>query len=116
MNDTADSGEEEDGNRSGGGFFTGLFFGLLAGAVLAIVAAPQSGEDTRDLVRAKIREAADRARDTAGDISDGVTGTTNDLIGRGRTIVDSARARIDGAIVEGIDAAEKQRSQLENET
>jgi len=96
-----------------GGFVAGLFIGLLAGTVLAMIAAPQSGEETRDILRAKAREAADRTRDTAGDISQTVSGTTNDLIERGRSIVDQARARVDASIAEGIDAAEHHRNELD---
>lgn len=97
--------------RGGGGvpgFVTGLAIGALAGAVLAMVLAPQSGEDTRDLLYAKAREAGERARDGAED--------AGDLLARGRKIVDEARARIDGAIAEGKDAADRQRSTLENES
>ncbi len=97
--------------RGGGGvpgFVTGLAIGALAGAVLAMVLAPQSGEDTRDLLYAKAREAGERARDGAED--------AGDLLARGRKIVDEARARIDGAIAEGKDAADRQRSNLENES
>lgn len=97
--------------RSGGGvpgFVTGLAIGALAGAALAMVLAPQSGEDTRDLLYAKAREAGERARDGAED--------AGDLLARGRKIVDEARARIDGAIAEGKDAADRQRSTLENES
>jgi gas vesicle protein len=96
-----------------GGFVAGLFIGLLAGTVLAMIGAPQSGEETRDLLRAKAREAADRTRDTAGDISQTVSGTTNDLLERGRSIVDQARARVDASIAEGMDAAEHHRNELD---
>jgi len=97
--------------RGGGGvpgFVTGLAIGALAGATLAMILAPQSGEDTRDLLYAKAREAGERARDGAED--------AGDLLARGRKIVDEARARIDGAIAEGKDAAERQRTTLENES
>ena len=103
-------------NASGGGFVTGLLLGLLAGATLAMIAAPQSGEDTRDILRAKAREAADRARDRAGDVGETLTGTTNELLERGRTIVERARERVDGAVAEGIDAAEQQRTELQSRT
>ena len=60
-----------DERASGGGgiagFVAGLAVGALAGVVLAMILAPQSGEDTRDLLVAKAREAGERARDTAGD-------------------------------------------------
>jgi gas vesicle protein len=96
------------GGGSIGGFVTGLAIGTLAGAVLAMILAPQSGEDTRDLLVAKAREAGERARDTAGD--------AGDLLARGRQIVADAKARIDGAIVEGKDAAAQQRTTLENDS
>ena len=105
-----------DDDKSGGGFVTGLLLGLLAGATLAMISAPQSGEDTRDLLRAKAREAADRARDTAGEMSESVGGQTNELLERGRAIVERARARVDGAVAEGMDAAEQQRNELQSRT
>jgi gas vesicle protein len=94
--------------RGGPGFVTGLAIGALAGAALAMVLAPQTGEDTRDLLVAKAREAGERARDTADDASD--------LLARGRRVVAEARARIDDAVAEGKDAADHQRSTLENDT
>jgi gas vesicle protein len=94
-------------SERGPGFIAGLAIGALAGATLAMILAPQSGEDTRDLLVAKAREAGERARDTAGDASD--------LLSRGRQIVADARSRIDDAIAEGKDAAARQRTTLENE-
>lgn len=115
MRENVESGEKENRESGGSGFAIGLLLGLLAGAALAIVSAPQSGEDTRDLLKAKARETADRARDTADDLSATLTGTTTELIERGRSIVDTARARIDGAISEGLDAAAAQKSELEQQ-
>jgi len=100
--------DERSGGAGIGGFIAGLAIGTLAGVTLAMILAPQSGEDTRDLLVAKAREAGERARDTAGDASD--------LLARGRQIVADAKARIDGAIAEGKDAASRQRSTLENES
>jgi gas vesicle protein len=94
--------------RGGPGFVAGLTIGALAGAALAMILAPQSGEDTRDLLYAKAREAGERARDGAED--------AGDLLARGRRIVAEARARIDGAVAEGKEAASRQRSTLENES
>ncbi len=97
-----------ESERSGPGFLVGFAIGALAGATLAMILAPQSGEDTRDLLYAKAREAGERARDGAEDASD--------LLARGRQIVAEAKARIDSAVAEGKDAASRQRSTLENET
>lgn len=44
-----------------GDFLAGLFTGALVGASLAMVLAPATGEDMRDTIRAKAREAAERA-------------------------------------------------------
>jgi gas vesicle protein len=95
-------------NGSNPGFIAGLALGALAGATLAVVLTPQSGEDTRDLLVAKAREARERARDGAGD--------AGDLLARGRQIVADAKARLDAAVAEGKDAAARQRSILENES
>ena len=97
--------DERDGG--GGGFVAGLLIGVIAGAALAMILAPATGEETRDLLVAKAREAGERARDTAGD--------AGDLLSRGRTIVAEAKTRIDGAIAEGKEAAARQRGTLENE-
>jgi gas vesicle protein len=98
--------DEREGGGSVAGFIAGLAIGALAGVALAMILAPQSGEDTRDLLVAKAREAGERARDTAGD--------AGDLLARGRQIVADAKARLDGAIAEGKDAASRQRSTLED--
>ena len=95
-------------DRGAAGFITGLAIGALAGATLAMILAPQSGEDTRDILYAKAREAGERARDSAGD--------AGDLLARGRQIVAEARARIDSSVAEGKDAASRQRTTLENES
>jgi len=103
-------------DEGGSGFVPGLLLGLLAGAALAMITAPKSGEDTRVTLRAKAREAADLARDRAGDVSETLSGQTNELLERGRIIVERARARVDGAVAEGMDAAEHQRNELQSRT
>jgi gas vesicle protein len=92
-------------DASGGGFISGLRLGILAGATLAMIAAPQSGEATRETLRAKARETGET-----------VGGQTNELLERGRAIVERARARVDGAVAEGMDAAEQQRNELQSRT
>ncbi len=100
----------------GGGFVAGLLLGLLGGVALAVIAAPQSGEETRGLLRARAREAADKARDRAGDVGSTINGRANELLERGRRIVDAARTRVDAAYAEGKDAAQQQRIELESRT
>jgi len=38
------------------------------------------------------------------------------LLERGRNIVERARARVDQAVAEGVDAAEQQRNELQSRT
>jgi gas vesicle protein len=97
---------------SGAGFVTGLLLGALAGAALAMIASPEGGEERRESAGARAREGADLAREVAGDVGD----TASDLLERGRAIVERARARVDGAIAEGREAAEQQRTELTSGT
>jgi len=78
----------------GGGFVTGLLLGALGGVVLAAMASPR---------------ARGVAADAGGMVPEG-------LVQRGRSIIDAARARIEGAISEGRGAAERQRAELEDRT
>lgn len=94
-----------DGERGGAGFVSGLLVGLLAGTALAMITAPKTGEDTRATLR-----------DKAGDVGERLGGQTNELLERGRMIVERARARVDGAVAEGINAAEQQRNELQSRT
>ena len=106
MNTLNDQSNQQ--SAEGPGFVTGLLFGALIGAGVAMILAPQTGEDTRDFLRAKGREASGRVRDVAGD--------TNDLLERGRKIVEEAKARIDASVGEGKAAADQQRTTLEHNT
>jgi gas vesicle protein len=106
----------DDRNSSGPGFLAGLLVGALAGATVAMMLAPQAGEDTRDLLRAKAREASDRMRDAAEDLAKNAPVAPADLLERGRQIVEDARARLDAAVAEGKDAAAQLRNSLQNES
>lgn len=82
-------------DRGGPSFVVGILIGALTGAALAMLLAPWSGDETRDVLRAKSREATNLARDTAADALDGV------------------RQTIEAAVGEGKDAAERHRVALE---
>jgi gas vesicle protein len=105
------------------GFLTGLLLGGLVGVTVAMIVAPQAGDDTRDVLRSKARDASESIREAADDLSktaqtaaDDVTASANDLLARGKHIVDEARARFELAVADGKVAAAQQRSILENET
>jgi len=103
----------DESSSSGPGFVAGLLIGALAGATVAMILAPQAGEETRDLLRAKAREASDRMRDAAEDLAKNAPVAPADLLSRGKQIVDDARTRIDAAVAEGKDAAANLRSSLQ---
>jgi gas vesicle protein len=118
----ADVPPPPDPESAAPGFFTGLLLGGLVGVTLAMIVAPQAGDETRERLRAKAREASQSVREAALDLSksaqtaaDGVTASANDLLARGKQIVEDARARFDVAVAEGKDAAAQQRSILESE-
>ena len=104
-------------------FFSGLFVGAVIGAAVAILIAPQSGDEARDLLYARSREAKGRMRDATDDLTDAarnfgseVQASVAELIGRGKTIVDDARATLTDAVDEGQRAAGYQRQSLESQS
>lgn len=118
--DSAAGAQLADGATSG--FLTGLLLGGLIGITIAMIVAPQAGDQTRDVIRAKAREASASVRDAAEDLSksaqataQGVSASANELLVRGQHILEAARARFDAAVAEGKKAAAQQRSTLENE-
>ena len=48
-------------------FFFGLLIGAAAGAVVAMLTTPKPGNEMRDEIAVRAREAADKARENAGD-------------------------------------------------
>jgi gas vesicle protein len=57
--------KQMDGERNGGGFFSGMLFGGLIGAAAALLLAPQSGATTRSLIRMRGQEFKDQVERTA---------------------------------------------------
>ncbi|MDQ6930718.1 MAG: YtxH domain-containing protein [Candidatus Eremiobacteraeota bacterium] len=115
------NGNEPQG-QGGGGFVAGFVVGALVGAALAVMLAPQAGEETRDLVWGKAREASNIAMDATGDLREKVTSVASDLQAgaadlyeRGRTVVDGARSNVGSAVDEGRTAADSTRDSLSAE-
>lgn len=79
----------------GSGFVAGMLAGIIIGGASAMLILPWSGDQTRDLLRAKSREASNLARDAAADALDGV------------------RRTVAGAVAEGKTSAQRQRTALE---
>ncbi|MFN2527759.1 MAG: YtxH domain-containing protein [Candidatus Baltobacteraceae bacterium] len=113
------SNGNEPQDQGGGGFVAGFVVGALVGAALAVMLAPQAGEETRDLIWGKAREASNMAMDATGDIREraatvasDLQASAADLYERGRTVVDGARANMGAAVDEGREAADDTRQDL----
>jgi len=48
-------------DRHWGSFFAGILIGAISGAVIAILTAPKSGQQTREVIAVRAREAAEAA-------------------------------------------------------
>lgn len=116
------NGNEPQG-QGGGGFVAGFVVGALVGAALAVMLAPQAGEETRDLVWGKAREASNLAKDATGDLRERVStvasdlqATASELYERGRTVVETARSNMGAAVDEGRSAADTTRENLSSQS
>ncbi|MBV8246709.1 MAG: YtxH domain-containing protein [Candidatus Eremiobacteraeota bacterium] len=115
-----DNGDNAD-RRGGGGFVAGFVVGAIVGAAFAMMLAPQTGEETRDIVWGKAREAGNLAADATGDLRERVNTVASDLQStatsfyeRGRAVVDSARSTVGAAADEARTAADRTRENLSN--
>ncbi len=110
-------------SKDGGGFLAGFVLGGVVGAAAAMLLAPQPGEETRDLVWGKAREASNMAKDATGGLRERVSSVAGDLQAtaaelyeRGRTVVDNARGNVDAAVDEGQRVADVTRNDLSSQS
>ncbi len=94
--------------ESGSGFVSGFLLGGLFGAAAALLLTPRSGEETRDtlmdrgiVLRGKAEEVAAKAREEA-----------DELLTRGKVVLEDQRARIRDAVEEGKGAAAERKAEL----
>ncbi len=95
-------------DRGGGGFVAGFLLGCLVGAAAALVLTPRSGEETRDTLaetgielRVRGEEVVAKARDEA-----------DDLISRGRRVLEAQKAKVQEAMEIGREAAAQKRNEM----
>jgi gas vesicle protein len=95
-------------SEGGAGFVAGFLLGGIAGAALALFLTPRSGGENRDMLRersielrVKAEEAAAKAREEA-----------DELLARGKVILEEQKARVQEAVDEGRDAAGQRKSEL----
>jgi len=101
-------------------YLSAFALGSLTGAVVALLYAPQSGEETRQIVRDKIRRGADRSRAALRDGADyarekaeqGVEygrQVAQRVVGKGQDLVDEAMDYAESAVNETPSFGERRR-------
>ncbi len=95
-------------SEGGSGFVAGFLLGGIAGAALALFLGPKNGDENREMLRersitlrVKAEEAAARAREEA-----------DELLTRGKVILEEQKSRVQEAVEEGRDAANQRKSEL----
>jgi gas vesicle protein len=123
-------------------FVLGMLVGSAIGAAVALLYAPQPGDMTRDMIKQKAGEAKDRAgelattardkastvagtisstvtekttaaRDSASHMVDQVKSTAQELVDRGRTLVETKKEQVAAAVEAGKQAYQEKRTELE---
>ncbi|MCL4535140.1 MAG: YtxH domain-containing protein [Bacteroidetes bacterium] len=94
--------------EGGAGFVTGFLLGGLVGAAAALLLTPRSGEEARDtlvdrgiVLKVKAEEVAAKAREEA-----------DEILSRGKTVLEDQRARLKEAVEEGKGAAAEKKAEL----
>jgi gas vesicle protein len=123
-------------------FVVGMLVGSAIGAAVALLYAPQPGDATRDMIKQKAGEAKDKAgeiasvakekagtvagtisstvsekastvRDSAMGVVGQVKSTAQDLVDRGRTLVETKKEQVAAAVDAGKQAYQDKRNELE---
>jgi gas vesicle protein len=77
--------------------FSYFAFGLGLGLAVGVLFAPKSGDETRDYLRARADEGKDYLRQRGEDLR----GQANDLVDRGKTVVNRQRDHLSAAVEAG---------------
>lgn len=125
-------------------FVVGMLVGSAIGAAVALLYAPQPGDATRDMIKQKAGEAKDRAgelastakekagtvagtisstvtekagtvRDSALGVVDQVKSTAQDLVDKGRNLVETKKGQVAAAVDAGKQAYQEKRTELESD-
>lgn len=110
-------------------FLVGVVVGSAIGAACALMYAPMSGVETRETLKVKAGEARDKATELAGTVrtrstemmeqakakADEVTRNAQQIVDRGRTMVEGQRDAIKSAVDAGKQAYTEKASTLHSE-
>ncbi len=100
-------------------FFTGFLLGAVVGAAAALLLAPQSGEETREVIRergielqGRMGQTTDDARRRAEDMAAQARERAASAQERSRTVLDEQKSRLQDAIDQGKEAAQRKSDEL----
>ncbi len=92
----------------GPGFFAGVLTGGIIGAALALVFAPRPGEETREILLEKSAELRNKAQELSALAKEGA----DELLERGKSVVEEQRAKVEEAIQAGKEAADQVTTEM----
>ncbi|TAK27727.1 MAG: YtxH domain-containing protein [Chloroflexota bacterium] len=95
--------------RTGGGFLAGIVIGGLLGAGIALLLAPKSGQETRD----ELMDRSVELRERASELAARAWGDVDELVSRGRSVVEDTTATFRDAYSQGTQAAAEQAEELQ---
>lgn len=90
---------------SAGSVALAFLSGALLGAVTAVILAPQTGRESRERVTGYARRTGDDLRD----LKDRATDSVEEIVGRGRELVDEVSCAVREALEAGRDAMRRER-------
>jgi gas vesicle protein len=89
--------------------------GLLSGAAVALLTSPMTGSDNRQMLRRRMRQAADAAGgvvEEGGSFIEGQRHRVNDMVERGRAQVQAFGSRVNEAFEQGKSAYRDTKDQV----
>ena len=90
---------------SAGSVALAFLSGALLGAVTAVILAPQTGRESRERVTGYARRTGNDLRD----LKDRATDSVEEVVGRGRELVDEVSCAVREALEAGRDAMRRER-------
>ena len=88
----------------------GIGLGAIVGAAVALVLAPKPGAEIRDDIRGTLDDLKAKAEKVAGDLAT----KGEEIVTRGRSVVDSTKSRITEAVSAGREAMDQANTEVKD--